>query len=169
MFKHVRASFSPEGKAITIDLVHPHVFIPEKDRSSLLKAVVEDSGRNHILAGDFNAYSPDDAYDSKKVVEAYKILLDSPEEAQPLVNDLLTCQAVQAIKERGFVDSYRKFHHGKQERTVPTSLLLGGDDGTRMDYIFCSPDLNIVGAGIYTGPKAFIASDHFPVWAVIEI
>lgn len=167
-FKHVGASLSLEGKTVTLDLIHPHVKLSECERARLLRTVVEGSGERYLLAGDFNSYSPDDSYDEVALERTYNLFSDSSAEAKAFVADLMTRQTVKAAKSYGLIDSYRALNRGVQHRTVPTNLRKDGDAGARMDYIFCSPDVNIVDSGIYTKAPASVASDHFPVWATLD-
>ncbi|MDB5695750.1 MAG: endonuclease [Sphingomonas bacterium] len=39
----------------------------------------------------------------------------------------------------------------------------------RLDRIMVSPDLTVVDCGVHTTPAARIASDHLPIWAVLDV
>lgn len=170
-FKHLKGFISPVAEPITIDLVHPHVQLTEAQRTAFIKRVASPRrvGKRRIIGGDFNAYSSDDTYDRDKTIQSYREFLKDPTQAEGLVADLLTCRTIDFAKSIGLKDTYRMFHSDVQHRTVPTQLRKGGDEGARVDYIFCSPDIKVLEAGIHTADPASVASDHFPVFATIEV
>lgn len=167
--KHARATAYVRGIELMIDVFHPHPRISEDERADFVRRIIQKPGKLHILAGDFNAYSPDDIYDRDSMIKSYRQFLDNPKDAERKVDELLTYKSINAIKDSGLIDSYRKINKGVQERSVPSILRDGGDKGARMDYIFCSDDIEIKDAGIYNKSPAGTASDHFPVYAVIEV
>jgi len=69
----------------------------------------------------------------------------------------------------GLEHTYRSIH--PNETAVGTfNAFNGKSDGEMIDHIFVTPDIKITDAGIdHTNNNARYPSDHFPVWATIEL
>jgi endonuclease/exonuclease/phosphatase family metal-dependent hydrolase len=78
-------------------------------------------------------------------------------------------KAIGALIENKLTDTF-KVGGGKWACTVPTDLLSRHKDtGVRIDYIFCSSNFKVVNAGVIKNDLTEKASDHYPIYAVLEI
>ncbi len=173
--KFVRAHFPVGNKNLCIDAVHPHPKLNELQKTQFFENVIRDRHAPYVLLGDFNSWSPQDRpFDRQSLIEKFMTFSDLREHPrghiEHIVDNLLSCEAIQVLERRGLIDSFRKIHPAERAYTIPTDL---SDPikkaAVRLDYIFCSPDVKIVDAGIIRGPLAEKASDHYPVYAVLDI
>lgn len=167
----VRAKIDFNGTLVYIDIAHPHPNNSNLEKEKFFKRVLKDriKQKNYILAGDFNSLSPEDRYKKEKLIEGFKTFDDNPKKS---VNNLMKGKAIQYLLSHGLIDSYRKIHKKfiESDYTIPTDFLSKNKlSKMRIDYIFCSKDIKIKDAGIIKGKEAEKASDHYPVYAKLEI
>ena len=63
-----------------------------------------------------------------------------------------------------------KIKNNKFDFTIPTDLMSKNKNGAiRMDYIFCTEDFNVLDSGIIKNNLTEMVSDHYPVYAVLEV
>lgn len=161
---HMRTSIQINKKPLTINVFHPHPDISEKDKAEFLKSILKDGGSNYVLAGDFNSLSSEDNYDAEKLIRGYESFMKEKGEAK--VKDMLKCLAVKEVLANNLIDTYKT---KDSEYTMPTNLRSKNKDSAiRIDYIFCSKNFKIVGSGIIKDRLTETASDHYPVYAVLE-
>ena len=166
--KYIRSEISVGKKKIILDVYHPSPDkITEEDRVDFLAKVLEKNLGNHIIAGDFNAISPEDEYDRSQLLRGFSKFMGPSAEAK--VNELMKAKTVKFVLDKGFVDTY-KIKEQKEKYTVPTDFRSKNKDAAiRIDYIFCSKDIMIIDAGIIKNKFTEIASDHYPIYAVLKI
>jgi endonuclease/exonuclease/phosphatase family metal-dependent hydrolase len=135
-----------DGYPITIFLTHLHSGEPKELREKQVEVIIEKMRKcntPHILMGDFNDLSPLDP------------------EAPPARSN-----AIARILKEGYVDAFRYLNGHELGGTFPSHRPI-----KRVDFIFLSPDLvpYLRSAGVLRTPLTAIASDHYPVWAELEI
>ena len=70
----------------------------------------------------------------------------------------------------GLIDTYKSKHLSETNFTMPTDLRSENkDSAVRIDYIFCSGNFKIIDAKIIKKITAEKASDHYPIYSVLEI
>lgn len=160
---HVRGHFL--AGRLTLDVVHPHPSLLDIEKEKLFRSVTRDRRDPYILCGDFNALSPQDRYDRAQLVKGFARITDKPEAA---VDNMLNSEAVKHLLDAGLVDTFVRC--GKSwEHTVPTDLRSPHKDtAIRMDYILFA-GRKVLDAGVVLGKNVEMASDHRPVYAVLEI
>lgn len=154
-------------KELSIHAFHPHPNIKEEYKAKFLENNLKDIKTHSIIAGDFNALSPEDNYDKKRLLKGFQKFMG--EKAKEKVKDLLSFSSIRKILELDFVDSY-KTKKEDFDFTMPTDLRSKDKTSSiRIDYIFCSKDLKVADAGIIKNSTTEKASDHYPIFSIIEI
>jgi endonuclease/exonuclease/phosphatase family metal-dependent hydrolase len=164
---YLRTELRIGGKLITLDVFHPNPKISEIEKSRFLKPLLQSAPGNYIIAGDLNSLSPQDKYDKKKLTRGYVEFMNGRGKAK--VRDMLTCKTIESILDEDLIDVYKKIND-KTDFTMPTDLRCKNkDSAVRLDYIFCSNGFEIVDSGIVKNKSTEKASDHYPVYAVLDI
>lgn len=166
----------PNNKNIVLDGLHlmPSEKCKEgcnsKDKATWLKSKIENIKKPYIIAGDFNALSPQDNYSQNKMLRGFNSLpWIKPEVAEWIVNDLLKSEEVKQVLSKDMVDTYKKLGN-KQDYTLPTKLNGSTtDSASRVNYILSSQDIKVKNAGIIKNELTEMASDHYPIYAELEI
>ena len=149
------------GKKLPMLGVHLHAretLADEEIRMSELPALfaVGDlfRGRPHVIAGDFNAYHPQQVVDVEKLRGKTKDRIKGQGWQVPR-------DVVRAILERGYVDAHALHHEAK---TFGTSFTTS-HSAARVDYVFVTGDLapRVKSCEVFKPEMARFASDHFPV------
>lgn len=112
-----------------------------------------------LIAGDFNAISPNDLVLIENWPPRLKLML-------ALQGGRIFRRAIQEILQAGFIDCYRTSHPEMDGFTLPTPVPNG-----RLDYIFVNQTLQnrLQNCFVVSAPTAVLqASDHFPVAAEFE-
>ena len=165
--KFLRVNLDVNRKPITMDVFHPHPDTTEKEKSNFLKRVLKKDKKNQVLAGDFNALFMEDTYDKQKFSRGYESFMGSRGKSK--AKDMLKCLTIKTILKKKLIDTY-KVKNKKFDYTIPTNLMSKNKDGSaRIDYIFCSKDFKVIDSGIIKNELTEEASDHYPVYAVLEI
>ncbi|MEK6818913.1 MAG: endonuclease/exonuclease/phosphatase family protein [Nanoarchaeota archaeon] len=163
----LRTSIQIGKNKLFLDVVHPYPELVEKEKTELITKVLESHKEPYILTGDFNSLSPDDNYNPEKLLEGYRKFMK--DKAGFKIKDMLQCQMIKIVLTNGLIDTY-KSKHEKFDYTVPTNLRSSNkESAARMDYIFCSRNFKVVESGIIKNKFTEDASDHYPVYAVLEI
>ena len=168
--RFVRALIKIKNKTVMIDAVHPDPYHNEHQRMQWFKTVIRDRKDPYILGGDFNAFSKSDNYNKRKLIEVFSGIY-KPEEkykAKNLVNDILTGKTINFLLKSNLVDTF-KVKNKKFDSTFPTKFLKSKSFPHRIDYIFCSNDLKVLNSGIIKNRLTEKASDHYPIYAILEI
>jgi len=152
---------------IKIDVLHPSGELKEVERYNFVKKVLGKVGkRKYILAGDLNSLSPQDDYSKKRLLSGFKKFDNNYKKT---VEDFLKKQTIKVVLSKGLVDSYKQ-KKDCFDFTMPTGLISKNKQtAMRIDYIFCSKDFKIIDAGIIKNKFSDFASDHYPIFAVLEI
>jgi len=163
----MRVKLKIKKQTLTLDVFHPHPDTTEKQKKEFLQERLNDIGKNYILTGDLNALSPEDAYDKKRLVKGYEKFMFS--KGKNKVEDMLKSEMVKFVLSHSLTDSY-KINNQEFNYTVPTEFRKNSEDSrVRMDYIFCSKSIKVLDSGIVQNKITKKASDHYPIFAELEI
>lgn len=162
----IRTSIKIKDKIIHIDAIHPNPLNTITEKISLFKKALKNKKHPYILAGDFNSISPEDKYDKNKLLKGFIRRFNNEREAKEVVNKILKKETIRLILKEGLIDTYKK-KNKKWDYTYHTKL--SGNSYMRIDYIFCSDDIKIVDSGIIKNILTEKASDHYPIFAILEI
>ena len=166
-FNYLKANLKINGKKITIDVFHPHPDTTEEEKANFLEMVLKNKTDNYVLVGDFNSLSPEDSYDERKLIRGYESFMKSKGKAK--VEDMLRGLVVKRILKNGLFDTYKTGKNGT-DFTIPTDLMSRNKDAAaRIDYIFASKNFKTLESGIIKNQTTEQISDHYPVYAVLEI
>ena len=160
---------------------HPSNYKKRIDEAGLLKQdIMSLPGENPrvVLAGDFNAFSPEDEYHygkSTELISFFEQLDSTKSSARNLNHGGIDYGAIEAVLGQGFIDvvASQRSVDRPYVGTFPTRLIDDKDHGPdrRIDYIFVSPNLqkSVLSAGILRDATTEVLSDHNPVVAVIDV
>ena len=160
---------------------HPSNYKKRIDEAGLLKQdIMSLPGENPrvVLAGDFNAFSPEDEYPygkSTELISFFEQLDSTKSSARNLNHGGIDYGAIEAVLGQGFIDvvASQRSVNRPYVGTFPTRLIDDKDHGPdrRIDYIFVSPNLqkSVLSAGILRDATTEVLSDHNPVVAVIDV
>ncbi len=163
----LRTNIKLGEKKVFLDVIHPHPDLREKEKEELINKVINDHQNPYILAGDLNSLSSEDNYDHNKLLEGYRKFMKN--NAEEKVRDLLSFNSIKAILNKKLIDSF-KAKNKEFDYTLPTDLRSESkESGVRVDYIFCSKEIKIVNSGIIKNKLTERASDHYPVYTILDI
>ena len=165
--RFTRVSLEAGKKIIQLDAVHPDPSLNEFQRMHWFKGIIRDIRTPYILAGDFNAFSPQDNYDKKKLIKGFKPALGL-KKAKAIEGEILTGQSINLLLEKGLVDTFKKKNRN-WDYSYHTDMNKNPYDYSRIDYIFCSKDFKILKSGIIKNQQTEQTSDHYPVYAILGI
>ncbi len=160
-------------RAVNINIIHPKVSSTEKQKTHFVKKLMENQTTPSIILGDFNSISKEDRYSTEwKENFKNKILTDfyyNRKQKEKIIADMLKGKVTKFIQESGFIDTYKE-KNKKFDFTIPTDLASKDKStGIRIDYIFTSPDIKIINSGIIKNKLSEMASDHYPIYAILDI
>lgn len=164
--RSIEALIKIKNKIIYINAVHPNPLNTIAEKISLFKRIVKNRKRSYVLAGDFNSISPQDKYDRNKLIKGFMKKFNDKKRAQEVVNKLFKKETIGFLLKKGLLDTYKN-KNKKWDYTYHTKL--SGNNYMRIDYIFCSDDIKIVDSGIIKNILTEKASDHYPIYAILEI
>lgn len=167
---YLKTWFLIEGKKVNIDLIQPYPTILEKDKAEWVTKVLDKIEEPYILLGDFNALSPRDRYKVDVLTKEFTAFNGSKEKAEANARDILSCAMLKKVISAGLTDSYYVCNE-KYDSTIPTKRynITDNKTGMRIDYIFCSRTIRVLKSGIVKNKLADMASDHYPIFAYVEI
>lgn len=167
---YIKSHFVIEGKKINMDMIQPYPTISEKDKTEWVGKILDKKEEPYILLGDFNAFSPKDRYKVDILTKEFTVFHASKEKAELNVRDALSCAMLKKVISAGLTDSYY-VRNEKYDSTMPTKRYNVTDNktGMRIDYIFCSKTIRVLKSGIVKNKLAEMASDHYPIFAYVEI
>lgn len=169
----VRAKVNFNGIPVNIDIAHPHPDNSNEEKEKFFRRILESrkelEHKNYILTGDFNSLSPEDKYNRERLIRGYEKF---DKTSKKTVGKLMSDKSISYLLSQKLIDSHRRIHKklDKTDYTMPTDFLTKNKDSSmRIDYIFCSKDIEIKDAGIIKNELSEKASDHYPVYAELEI
>ena len=163
----LRTRIKVGGKTINLDAVHPHPELSEKERAEFFSRIIKTGKNPYIIAGDFNSLSPEDNYDLQRLIKGYESFMGGDGKAK--AEDIITAHALMPLMKKGLIDTHLSIKRNGGF-TVPTDWRnKGKDSAVRLDYIFCSEEFRIIDSGIINDDLTNSASDHHPIFAVLEI
>lgn len=157
-----------QTKLLNLDVVHvsPVPYLSSKKQESFLKTVLKNKKENYILSGDFNSLSPSDKYNKKEMVKSWSKF---EKNAGEIVEEMLKRDAIKFVLFKGLFDTY-KIRNKSFGFSVPTDFLSKDkSSGIRIDYVFCSREFKVLNSGIIKNKLTQEASDHYPIFAELEI
>ena len=162
----LRTSIELGEKKLTLDAVHINPSVSEDDRAEFFRSVIKGQGGPYIISGDFNSLHPKDSYDEEKLIRGYQAFMG--DNGEPKVKDIIKAVAMQPFVGSGLIDTHSA--HNLHDFTVPTDWRnKNKDSAVRLDYIFCSEDIKVLSSGVIKNEHAEKASDHYPIFAAVEI
>lgn len=133
-----------------------------RELRALLSGIEQHQEGFHVLVGDFNALSPGEPLDARRLPPRLRVLVWLSGGAVRLKQ-----LAIQTVLDGGYVDAFRALHPDDRGYTFPT-----WDPHVRLDYLFTPSRY----AGrlescevVTTGDDLPQASDHFPLLARIAV
>jgi endonuclease/exonuclease/phosphatase family metal-dependent hydrolase len=161
----VRSEFAEPN--LFLNVAHPHPSLSEAEKEHFLDENLSGVQKNCILVGDFNALSDQDTYDREQMISAFRSIFG--ESTVSKIDDMLQCRSIRLVRSKGLIDTFVAAKR-PWSYTIPADVLSKyKKSGIRIDYIFCSRDFKIIDAGIIKNKLTELASDHYPVYAVLEI
>jgi len=168
---HIKSWFKISENKINIDVIHPYPTIPEKEKAKWVSEVLKTREDPYILLGDFNAFSPVDKYDWKVLVDEYELFHGDRKKAEKNAKDVVNPKMLKEVISNGLIDTFY-YLHKEYSHTLPTEKYASSTNKKRtmrIDYIFCSEDFKIINSGIIKNKLTDMASDHYPIFAELEI
>ncbi|MEA3329520.1 MAG: endonuclease/exonuclease/phosphatase family protein [Nanoarchaeota archaeon] len=169
----IKTWFKISNKKINIDIIHPYPTLLEKEKAKWVGEILKTKETPYIILGDFNSLSPKDKqnYKFSSLVEEFTAFQGSKEKATRNTKDNLKCLMLKKVISEKLVDSYLKCNKN-YSGTLPTKKYASSKNKSgiiRIDYIFCSKEFKILDSGILKNNLSEIASDHYPIYALLEI
>jgi len=164
-FKFIKANIKIGKKKLVLHAYHPSHKTNEEQKEESIKKIFS-YPLPDIIVGDFNSLSSEDKYDKNKLIRGFRTFMGKNGDAK--VKDLLRAKMIKRILDAGFKDTL--YSAGKSwDYTMPSDLRSKNKDSAiRMDFIF-SKGFKVIDAGIIRNKLTDMASDHYPVYAVLEI
>lgn len=159
--KGIRASIPLDGRVLTLDAVHPSPSISDDKKLESIQPLLRSKKVPYIIIGDFNALSPEDRYDATVLAEELKGFSSGVP-----VSEWLECKVIRGILATGLQDALPP---DKRTSTVPTELEGKRKIGSRIDYMFITPDIRVIDSYVIKTADTNIASDHYPLVGIFEI
>lgn len=119
-----------------------------------------------IITGDLNTIDEFDLTETRKQVEEMFDKRPEARVAQPVFKEMMRCEVTRKIRQSGFIDMGK----GKGN-TVPSKLVPIKIDQpiTRLDYGFCTSNINIENFEVLRGAEFDQLSDHYPIKMSVEL
>jgi endonuclease/exonuclease/phosphatase family metal-dependent hydrolase len=162
----IKTSIKINGKTINIDAIHCNPHNSSKEKQDLFQELITRKKEPFIVAGDFNAVHPEDKYNEKDLLDNFCRKFQDKQKAEKVVKEILEAKTIRFLLEQNLRDTHKE-KNNKQDYSYHTSLK--GNNMMRIDYIFCSNEFKIINSGIIKNRLTEIASDHYPIFAELEI
>ena len=162
---HAFVEIMPAGQHFRVFGVHLSAVLAawtERRRTyelrALLRAVANEEGGLHVLAGDFNTLAPGSTLD-------WKVL---PFRLRPFVwlsGGRIKWRTIQTVLDAGYADAFRLKHPDDPGFTLPAP-----SPHVRLDYAFVPAAYTdrVTACDVVNHPDAAAASDHLPVVLDLE-
>ncbi len=162
----IKTSIKIKDKIIHVDGIHPNPHNDPEEKERLFRELIKRKKDPFIVAGDFNATSPEDYYDKEKLLENFSKKLKNKQKAKDVVKEILKAKVVKFLLSQDLIDTYKE-KNKKQDYSYHTKL--SGNNLMRIDYIFCSKEFKVLNSGIIKNNLTEKASDHYPIFAELKI
>ena len=162
----IRADIKIQDKVVQVVAVHPNPRNTPTEKAVLFEEILNDKKVPFVLAGDLNALSPDDPIDKEVLLQSFIKKFGDANKAHRVVEEMVKAETVQFLLNAGLQDTYSKLNK-TWDYTYHTKL--SGNSFARYDYIFCSNDFKITHSGVIKNELAEKASDHYPIYATLEL
>jgi endonuclease/exonuclease/phosphatase family metal-dependent hydrolase len=163
--RHAFLEIHPDETDFSVFGVHlsaVHAAWTERRRSfelgALLRTIRSHDHGFHLLAGDFNTLAPGDVLDFRKLPTRLRALVW-------LSGGRIRWRTIQIVLNAGYVDVFRRLHPDDRGLSFPV-----WDPHVRLDYVFAPAGHagRLDACHVVTHPQAWLASDHFPWFAVVN-
>jgi exodeoxyribonuclease III len=126
---------------------------------ALLAAIGREQPGPHALVGDFNTLAPGELLDFRKLPARLRALVW-------LSGGRIRWRTIQTVLDAGYVDAFRHLHPDVVGNTFPT-----WDPHARLDYLFVPGGAigTVISAQVVDVPQTRDASDHFPLFAELDV
>lgn len=162
----IKTSLNIGNTIIHVNAIHPNPHNTPKEREDLFNKLIKNKETPFIVAGDFNAISPKDNYDKNGLLKKFNIKLKNKQKTEEIVKEILKAKTIKFLLEQNLIDTYKEKNE-KQDYSYHTEL--SGNNLMRIDYIFCSKEFKVINSGIIKNELAEKASDHYPIFAELEL
>ena len=162
----IKTSIKINGKIIYVDAVHPNSHNTIEEKEDLFKDLIGRKKNPFIVAGDFNAIHPEDKYNKKDLLKNFSRKFGDKQKAENVVEEILKAKIIKFLLKQDLIDTYKE-KNKKQDYSYHTKLR--GNNMMRIDYIFCSKEFKVLNSGIIKNKLTEEASDHYPIFAELEI
>lgn len=162
----IRADIEINGKMIQVVAVHPNPRNTSIEKADLFEKILCDKKDSFILAGDLNTLSPQDPIDEKDLLKNFTKKFNDQDKARRIVEEMTKTETVKSLLTADLQDTYTE-KNKNWDYTYHTKL--SGNSFARYDYIFCSKNLKVVNSGIIKNELTEKVSDHYPIYATLEI
>jgi len=148
------------GRELTVASYHPHPHRWPGNKALDFVRLLESLRGPRLLAGDLNCVHPDDEPDREALVAAFRRFSEEPEAAVDRFVD--SGRLVFGVLERmGLRDAVPP---AGRRYTIPTDLLsVDKRSAMRIDHVFASDEIAVLGGEVVQGGATERASDHYPV------
>jgi exodeoxyribonuclease-3 len=164
--RHAFLELTPQGTRWRVFGVHlsaVHAAWTERRRVYELRALLSAIGREqpgpHALVGDFNTLAPGELLDVRALPARLRALVW-------LSGGRIRWRTIATVLEAGYVDAFRHLHPDLVGNTFPT-----WGPHVRLDYLFVPGGAvaNVRACEVLSPPEAKDASDHFPLFAELDV
>ena len=151
---------------INLDITHPHPSLSEYEKLQFFDNILNNFDKPYILTGDFNSISDEDSYNHDKLLKGFSLF---DKNAKATVDKFMERAVIPKIRDYQLIDTF-KIINKNFGYTIPTDILSKNKNtGLRLDYLFCSKEFKILDSGIIRNELTENASDHYPIYAILEI
>src|SRR3990167_6119476 len=150
-------------KSLEIIVIHPSAESNFSEEVKDLEKELEKVKGSAIVSGDLNSISKRDSYDFKRLIKGFKAITNNP---KLVIKRLKNQKIISTLKKFGFYDTLKE---SEVTSTIPTSRYRVGATDIRIDYIFASREIKTIDSGVIKNELTEEASDHYPIFSVIEI
>lgn len=177
---------SSNGIEIFVIHLSPFKWAKRTEEAEILSTRIEreiQDGKNVIVCGDFNAFSPVDSdwYQARKrLLERSKEGDKKNDKVENLREETFDYSVLSKFYSLGLSDAGTGFIDSGNDRiSFPSRVFAKNEEeqkklverGIRIDYILSSYNLvdNWINSQIFNGPEAYFLSDHYPVEAIFNL
>jgi endonuclease/exonuclease/phosphatase family metal-dependent hydrolase len=152
-----------DTKPCWIATLHPHPRRHIFKRAADFDVLLEKLDGPRILAGDFNAISPEDQINEPQLVTAFEHF-SQPGEAEASVRRFLEAGRILFDEVLPRYDMRDAMPIANRTYTIPTKLLSEDTSSAmRIDHVLVSKEILVADAQIIHDKRADISSDHYPI------
>lgn len=154
----IKSSIDIDGKTIYLDIIHPIPNLKEDEKIKITKPLLKTIKRPYFLIGDFNTISDEDNYDRSLLIKGFEKFDKTPIQT---VDRLLERKFIPWIRSQNLKDTSSS---ESRKPTIPTDMLSKDKSSSmRIDFIFSSPDVQVLETRVIKNKDTDFTSDHYPI------